>query len=287
MFSNLPHLELLDLNGNMLTNFDKIETYLFPSLPNLTRLSLYGNLFTVIVPGQNFQQYMQKNGSKIKLTYFYNPFECGCQNLQLFQLLCSNATRIHQHIFELYYCRKQNEMHVIDEHVYSTLRGQQYTCNFLQLLPIIAPSAATVFCILLARTIYKKRWRFKLLLYKLRHGLLNTRRTFDAETNTNNTILYDIYMSYHPDQCDWIEYFVQMLEQYDTHDCDKWTHIVSQPPHINWQDEDHVVPATAALSTEYDETLTTTRTVTSHNCKFIKSTAVSRSRATCSSQTCI
>jgi hypothetical protein len=108
-------------------------------------------------------------------------------------------------------------------------------------------------CVLIAVTIYKKRWSLKWLVYKLRHGLPNTRRTFDAEVNTNNTILYDIYMSYHPDQCDWIEHFVQMMEQHDTHDCDKWTHIVSQPPHINWQDEDHVAPATAALSSEYDE----------------------------------
>jgi Leucine-rich repeat (LRR) protein len=70
----------LDLEGNMLSNFDEVETRIFPILQNLTSLSLSRNLFSVIVLGPNFQQYMHKNESVIDL--FVNLFECSCQNLQ-------------------------------------------------------------------------------------------------------------------------------------------------------------------------------------------------------------
>jgi hypothetical protein len=187
------------------------------------------------------------------LIYLYNPFECSCQNLQLFQLLYRQSfyyTSIYSLTLVASKIQTAARRTFIDEPFYSDLH---FSCLLQQILTIASYIVAAVVCVLIAVTIYKKRWSLKWLVYKLRHGLPNTRRTFDGETNTNNTILYDIYMSYHPDQCDWIEHFVQMLEQHDTHDCDKWTHIVSQPPHINWQDEDHVAPATAALSTDDDE----------------------------------
>jgi hypothetical protein len=155
MFSDLPHLEQLDLYGNKLSNFHEVETCIFPFLRNLTRLILIRNSFTVIVPGQNFQQYTHKNGSMIDL--INNPFECSCQNLQLFQLLTNKPTRIKNIEVEPYSCLKQNTncsktKCFLHEPCYSEL--QDY-CWLQKILPsIVSASIAAVVSVLIALTIY-------------------------------------------------------------------------------------------------------------------------------------
>jgi hypothetical protein len=64
---NLATFRASRFTRNMLSNFDEVETCIFPILQNLTSLSLSRNLYTVIVPGPNFQQYMQKHESVIDL----------------------------------------------------------------------------------------------------------------------------------------------------------------------------------------------------------------------------
>lgn len=201
-FDHMTQLKYLDLDNNNLKAYTaSLDRIIFYALPSLLHISLASNSISGISSGEFLDKFLRKE-TPTELLLAGNPFDCGCQNTLLYQLLLDTAVAYRLLDRESYTC--QTPLEYADKQFANKDFIDKVRRGCSQMFTYVAVAAvATLISTIIAAVTYRQRWYVRWACYKIRVG--RHHRAVNGETTEqHNQCLYDVYVSYHHNEVDWI-----------------------------------------------------------------------------------
>ena len=193
MFSNLSHLQELNLSHNGLRNLDlKLPVSLDMKLLNVSR-----NKLTSLSYG--FMQQLDNHIANLSVDMTANPFMCGCDNIDFVKWVQTTKVNLVGRYDYLCYHVHIRQVSIVD--VDTDILHK--TCNPPIVQIVLGSSFGTLVVISLVLGIffvYYKRWYLRYKLYHLKYRW----RERQQQVNEQDNFLYDGFIIYSNEDRQWV-----------------------------------------------------------------------------------
>ncbi|XP_062586393.1 toll-like receptor 4 [Saccostrea cucullata] len=193
MFKNLQNLQVLNLNGNLLSEW-RVK---MDHMRNLKDINLAKNRLTTIdvIQQRSFETLFSTSNVTVDISD--NKLLCSCENLQFLSWI--TTYRMHFKQFELYQCSLASSKKFNFSEAVSSLVTLRENCRSLLVIYILTSvSIAFLISVVLGVTMVKNKWKILYLIFRAKKVFKKCGTSaMQVETTTYD---FHAYISYYEDE---------------------------------------------------------------------------------------